>query len=72
MAVSVLPERRRRGLGRRLAAEAIARAFAASAGRAVFRFNPENAAVAAMARAIRPLREPPGAAVRRAGVARRT
>ena len=56
VAVSVLPDHRRRGLGRRLAREAIAQAFAGGAEAAVFVFDPGNDAIAAMMRApaIRP------------------
>jgi ribosomal protein S18 acetylase RimI-like enzyme len=49
VAVSVHPYHRRDGLGRRLAARAVALAFAEGAEAAVFLFAPENRAVAGLA-----------------------
>jgi ribosomal protein S18 acetylase RimI-like enzyme len=52
VAVSVHPYHRREGLGRRLAAEAVALAFAEGAEAAVFLFAPENREMAEALRAI--------------------
>jgi RimJ/RimL family protein N-acetyltransferase len=52
VAVSVHPYHRREGLGRRLAAEAVALAFAEGAGAAAFLFAPENRAAAGLARSL--------------------
>lgn len=50
--VSVHPYHRREGLGRRLAAQAVAMAFAEGAEAAVFLFAPENRAAAGLAGAL--------------------
>jgi ribosomal protein S18 acetylase RimI-like enzyme len=77
VAVSVHPYHRREGLGRRLAAEAVARAFAEGANAAVFLFAPENRAIARLAaslgaritglgRAVLLAEAPPAAALKQA------
>ena len=76
VAVSVHPYHRREGLGRRLAAEAVARAFAEGANAAVFLFAPENRAIGRRAaslgaritglgRAVLLAEAPPAAALKR-------
>jgi ribosomal protein S18 acetylase RimI-like enzyme len=52
MAVSVLPCHRRQGVGRGLAAQAVALAFARGAEAAVFLFAPENRASAGLVRSL--------------------
>jgi GNAT superfamily N-acetyltransferase len=64
IAVSVHPDHRRRGLGRRLAAAAVAAAFAAGAATAEFHYAPGNRAVARLAAALGArFPSPPGRAV---------
>ena len=52
LAVSVHPDQRREGLGRRLVASAASLAFAEGAEAALFLFAPENRAVAGLARSL--------------------